>query len=127
MGFWTSFCTIRYFNLSGINDLSRVGMAEMPIHLRLRCTSWFFFSEFKKKKKKGSMVTLLGVRQVLEEIITLEEQQHLILFSFRIKLTQCFQNMRLVPLVIGNISVVLSNYLTKQKAESYDKISLCHF
>ena len=52
---------------------------------------------------------------------------HLLLFSFRIKLTQCFQNMRLVPLVIGNISVVLSNYLTKQKAESYDKISLCHF
>ena len=75
--FVTSFCTISYFNLSGINGLSWVGMAEMPIHLRLRCTSWFFLSEFKKKKKKkGPMVTLLGVRQVLEEIITLEEQQH---------------------------------------------------
>lgn len=27
-------------------------------------------------KKKGLMVTLLGVRQVLEEITTLEEEQH---------------------------------------------------
>ena len=52
---------------------------------------------------------------------------HLLLFSFRIKLKQCFQNMRLVPLAIGNISVVLSSYLTKQKSESYDKISLGHF
>ena len=79
----------------------------------------------KKKKKKRSVVTQLGVCQVLEEMITLEEQQHLgqhICFCFHLELLkQCLQNMRLVPLVMGNISVVLSNYLTKQKSESCDK------
>ena len=77
------------------------------------------------------MVTQLGVCQVLEEMITLEEQQHLgqhICFCFHLELIkQCLQNMRLVPLVMGNISVVLSNYLTKQKSESCDKSSLFHF
>ena len=86
---------------------------------------------FRIKKKKRSMVTQLGVCQVLEEMITLEEQQHLgqhICFCFHLELIkQCLQNMRLVPLVMGNISVVLSNYLTKQKSESCDKSSLFHF
>ena len=130
--FVTSFCTISYFNLSGINGLSWVGMAEMPIHLRLRCTSWFFLSEFKKKKKKRANGNTAGCSPGLRGNnnsggTAASRTTHLLLFSFRIKLKQCFQNIRLVPLAIGNISVVLSSYLTKQKSESYDKISLGHF
>ena len=116
--FVTSFCTIRYFNLSGIDDLSWVGMAEMPIHLRLRCTSWFFLSEFNRKKRingntAGCSPGLRGNNN--SGGTAASRTTHLLLFSFRIELKQCFQNMRPVPLVIGNISVVLSNYLNKTK------------
>ena len=89
--FVTSFCTISYFNLSGINDLSWVGMAEMPIWflgLRLRCTSRFFPSELKKKKKKISGNTagcLPGLRGNDNSGGTAASRTtHLLLFSFRV-------------------------------------------
>ena len=42
--FVTSFCTISYFNLSGINGLSWVGMAEMPPLKKVSTSTDYFYN-----------------------------------------------------------------------------------
>lgn len=89
--FVTSFCTIRYFNLSGINDLSQ-GMADAHTS---ETQMYQLVSSFLQNsiKKKGLMVTPQGLAMVLEEITTLRKSsnpgQDIISVSFRI-IKQCF-------------------------------------